>query len=392
MRMSSPPLVGMTFTSSSPSRRLMAMMPVRSEESYSLNFVFLTWPVLGGEEEEAVRLVVARVDDRLDVLAGLQLQQVRHRRAAGGALLLRDLVRLEAVDAPEVREEQQVGVGGGGEDVADVVLVAQLGPGHAAAAAALGPERVGGDRLDVALGRQRDDELLVVDEVLDVHVADVEGDLGAPLVGELLLDLGQLVLDDGAQHAPRRRGSPRASAIVSRSAASSVSRSILASRVSWPSCRSRMCSACTSENSNGAAVSPARAAARSSEARMRAMTSSMTSTALSRPSTMWARSCAFCEAELGPAPDDVDLVVDVGLQRLHEVERAGDAVDERDRVHGEVRLQRRVLVEVVEDDEAGRVLLELDDEARLAPGRLVVDVADALDRRASAPARRCGPR
>jgi hypothetical protein len=44
--MSSPPLVGMTFTSSSPSRRLIAMMPLRSELSYSLNFVFFTWPCL----------------------------------------------------------------------------------------------------------------------------------------------------------------------------------------------------------------------------------------------------------------------------------------------------------------------------------------------------------
>ena len=86
------------------------------------------------------------------------------------------------------------------------------------------------------------------------------------------------------------------------------------------------------------------------------------------------------QSELGPPADDLDLVVDVGLQRLHEVERAGDAVDERHRVDGEVRLQRRVLVEVVEDDEAGRVLLELDHEPRLATGRLVVDVADALDR------------
>ena len=58
------------------------------------------------------------------------------------------------------------------------------------------------------------------------------------------------------------------------------------------------------------------------------------------------------QPELGPAADDLDLVVDVGLQRLHQVERAGDAVDERHRVHREVRLQRRVLVEVVEDDEA----------------------------------------
>ena len=114
---------------------------------------------------------------------------------------------------------------------------------------------------------------------------------------------------------------------------------------------------------------------------MRAMTSSMTSTALSRPSTMWARSLRLVEPVLGAPADDLDLVVDVGLQRLHQVERAGDAVDEGHRVHGEVRLQRRVLVEVVEDDEPGRVLLELDDEARLAAGRLVVDVADALDGR-----------
>ena len=74
------------------------------------------------------------------------------------------------------------------------------------------------------------------------------------------------------------------------------------------------------------------------------------------------------EAVLRPAADDLDLVVDVGLQRLHEVERAGDAVDERHGVHREVRLQRRVLVEVVEDDEPGRVLLQLDHEAGLAAG------------------------
>ena len=66
---------------------------------------------------------------------------------------------------------------------------------------------------------------------------------------------------------------------------------------------------------------------------------------------MWARSLRLLEAELGAAADDLDLVVDVGLQRLHEVERAGHAVDEGHGVHREVRLQRRVLVEVVEDDE-----------------------------------------
>ena len=45
MKMSSPPLVGMTRTSSSPSRRLMAMSPACSDESYSVNCVFFTWPL-----------------------------------------------------------------------------------------------------------------------------------------------------------------------------------------------------------------------------------------------------------------------------------------------------------------------------------------------------------
>ena len=45
MKMSSPSLQGMTLTSSSPSRRLMAMSPARSDESYSVNRVFLTWPL-----------------------------------------------------------------------------------------------------------------------------------------------------------------------------------------------------------------------------------------------------------------------------------------------------------------------------------------------------------
>ena len=42
MKMSSDPLVWMTRTSSSSSWRLMAMRPERSDESYSLIFVFFT--------------------------------------------------------------------------------------------------------------------------------------------------------------------------------------------------------------------------------------------------------------------------------------------------------------------------------------------------------------
>ena len=45
MKMSSVPSVTMTRTSSSPSRRLMAMSPSRRDESYSLNVVFFTMPL-----------------------------------------------------------------------------------------------------------------------------------------------------------------------------------------------------------------------------------------------------------------------------------------------------------------------------------------------------------
>ena len=78
-------------------------------------------------------------------------------------------------------------------------------------------------------------------------------------------------------------------------------------------------------------------------------------------------------------PDDLDLVFDVGMEGLDQVERPRDAVDQRNGVHREVRLQRRVLVEVVEDDQAGGVLLQPDHQSGLALGGLVVDVGDAVD-------------
>ncbi len=52
------------------------------------------------------------------------------------------------------------------------------------------------------------------------------------------------------------------------------------------------------------------------------MTSSMTLSGLEQALEDVGAVLRLLEPELGPAPDDLDLVVDVGLQRLHEVERA----------------------------------------------------------------------
>jgi len=56
---------------------------------------------------------------------------------------------------------------------------------------------------------------------------------------------------------------------------------------------SRMCVACTSVNEKGSAIKAVRAAGRSSEPRIVAITASSMSMARSRPSTMCARLRAF---------------------------------------------------------------------------------------------------
>ena len=77
--------------------------------------------------------------------------------------------------------------------------------------------------------------------------------------------------------------------------------------------------------------------------------------------------------------DDLDLVVDVVRDRLGQVERAGHAVDQRQHVDAEARLQRRLLEEVVEHHVGVGVALELNDELRLLVGRGVAQLADAVE-------------
>jgi hypothetical protein len=79
--------------------------------------------------------------------------------------------------------------------VLDVVLVLHVHPGHADAAAlllAVGRER---QRLDVAGVRDRDDHLLVGDQVLDVDLVLGVGDLRAAVVAVAIADLEQLLAD-----------------------------------------------------------------------------------------------------------------------------------------------------------------------------------------------------
>ena len=85
------------------------------------------------------------------------------------------------------------------------------------------------------------------------------------------------------------------------------------------------------------------------------------------------------KVEAGAASDDVDLVVDVVLQHLAQAQAFGNAVDERQVVGAEGRLQRGVLIQIVEHDLRNDALLELDDQTDALLVGLIAHIRDALD-------------
>ena len=99
-------------------------------------------------------------------------------------------------------------MGRGHEEVLDDVLFLRLHPGHALAAALLAAVGLHVRALDVAGARDGDHHVLVGEQVLDGEVRGLGQDLGAALVAELLLEREELVLDDAASGAARRRGCP----------------------------------------------------------------------------------------------------------------------------------------------------------------------------------------
>ena len=85
------------------------------------------------------------------------------------------------------------------------------------------------------------------------------------------------------------------------------------------------------------------------------------------------------EVVLGTTGHHVDLVIDVVLQHLTQRERARHTVNKRDVDDGEVRLQLRALIQVVQDHLRHHAALEVDDDAHALAVGLVAHVRDALD-------------
>ena len=281
-----------------------------------------------------------------------QRQHVHERAALRLAVPGRQLVHLDPVDLADGREEQQVVVRGGDEQVLDVVVLLGVHPDDADPAAAL--DAVGGERqpLDVAGARDRDDHVLLGDQLLEVDLALGRHDLGAAVVAELLADLDRAPRGSAPSAAPRRPGSRaarrsaragRRARPVTRLRSRPVSARRRMSRIAW---------AWISVSSN-CCMSPARAASASSapadqrDDRVEVVERDQVALEHVRPPL------GPVELELGAAGDHLLLVVEVVHEHLAQRQRARDAVDERDHVHAERALQRRVLEELVQRDHWG---------------------------------------
>ena len=86
------------------------------------------------------------------------------------------------------------------------------------------------------------------------------------------------------------------------------------------------------------------------------------------------------ELELGAAADDFAAELDEALDQLEQVQHLRPAADDREHDDAEARLQRRVLVEVVEHDLGHFAALQLDDDAHAVAVGFVAQVGDAFDR------------
>ena len=153
--------------------------------------------MLGAEEEVAVGAEFLDLDDGGDALVVFDGEEVDDGRALCLPSALGDFVGFQDEGAPAIRKEEDVVVRGGDEEVADDVGF--LGPhaAHADAAAPLAAVGVERNALDVVVQGEGDDDVFLSDEVFDVHLARVKGDLRAAFVAVFVAHFDELVFDDG---------------------------------------------------------------------------------------------------------------------------------------------------------------------------------------------------
>ena len=263
------------------------------------------------------------------------------------------------------------------EEVLDVVLVLHVHPGDADAAALL--LAVGGQRkrLDVARVRDRDDHLLVGDQVLDVDLVLGVRDLGPAVVAVGVLDLEQLLADQAhhlglvAEDVAQVLDALDDLVVLGLDLVGLQGGQALETEVED---RLRL-EARQLEALDQPVARRVRVARAADQLDHLVDVRDRDQQALEDVEPR----LALAELVLRAAHDHVALVVDVVADDRQQAERARHAVDQGDHVHAEGRLQLSVLVELVEDDLRVLVALELDHEPDAGLVGLVAEVRDLLD-------------
>ena len=100
------------------------------------------------------------------------------------------------MDQALVGEEKQIGVGRGVDQLANHVVVRHFSGLHAPTATGLRPVCGGGYRFHITRLGNRDDQLVIGDQILETQVSLVRNQPRAPVFPVLLFDSDQLFADD----------------------------------------------------------------------------------------------------------------------------------------------------------------------------------------------------
>ena len=317
------------------------------------------------------------VDVGAHLVVGLNLDDVLDGAALRAARALGNLVDLEPVAAALLREEEHRVVHRGRIDVLDEVLVARGAPLGTPAAAVL--RTVLGQRraLDVAHVRDGDDHVVVGVEVLGVELLRGVDNLRAALVAVLLLDLEQLLLDNLELHADVGQHLLQVGNLLFELVALGHQLAVLEPREGAQTHLDdgRSLDVAQPEALNHRLLGGVGGLRRADDV------DNLVDVVLGDEQTQHDVEAllGLAQLEARAAHHHVVAVVDEVLDQVAQVEQLRAAVDQRDVVHREDRLQRRILVERVEHDARHGIVLQNHDDAQSVAVRLVVDVGDALN-------------
>ena len=316
-------------------------------------------------------------DVRHHLVIGLNVDQVLDGPPLGRPGAFRHLEDAHPETAALLREDEQPIVVGRREDLLDEILITGDGP--------LGPHPTTGlflvfveaGPLDVAGVADGDHHLLVRNHVLDAQLGAGELNAGTALVAKLLLDLEQLVLDDGhpqplvLENGLQSTNQLHQFIVLCTELVPLESGQLLEAHVE----NGPRLQLAQLELLHQAVAGFFRRLAATDERDDFIEVVNGDDQALQDVGALF----GLPQLKLRAADHNIMAVLDVMEDHLPQVQELRTALDQGDVVDREAGLELRVLVELVEHHVGNRVALQVEHDPQPLPVRLIADFADALN-------------